>query len=60
MMLMYLQKVVSKKFEIRVFFAGILKVTDEKNRIRIHMSVTGSANPDPYPYQNVTVPQEWI
>jgi hypothetical protein len=46
---MYLQKVISKKnLEKKIFFVGILKVTDEKSRIRY-----GSSAPDPDPHQNV-------
>jgi hypothetical protein len=43
---MYLQKVISKKLrkEKEIFFVGILKVTDELNRIRIRKSVVQSAN----------------
>jgi hypothetical protein len=52
---MYLQKVISKKnlekkyfllARKKIFSVGILKVTDEKSRIRY-----GSSDPDPY--QNV-------
>jgi hypothetical protein len=36
---MYLQKVISKKiYETNIFYVGVLKVTDEKSRIRIRKS----------------------
>ncbi len=35
---MYLQKVISKTNDKKLFFVGILEVTDEKNRIRIRKS----------------------
>jgi hypothetical protein len=51
---MYLQKVKERKKEklTTKVFVGILKVTDEKSRIRIRNQVYGSK--DNAPYQNVT------
>ncbi len=46
---MYLQKEIIKK----IFFVGLLKVTDEKSRIRICQSY-GSADPDSDQDQKVT------
>jgi hypothetical protein len=61
---MSLQKVISKKAKKKIIIVvGILKVTDEKSKIRILIrSVNqryGSAYPDPDldPYQNVTDPE---
>jgi hypothetical protein len=31
---MYLQKVISKNLREKIFFVGVLKVTDEKSRVR--------------------------
>ncbi len=39
-------------------FVSILKVTDEKTRIRIRNQVYGSKDPDPY--QNATDPEHCI
>ncbi len=51
-MLMYFQKEKGKT-NLEIFFIGILKVTDEKSRIRsLIRQRYGTADPDPY--QNVT------
>jgi hypothetical protein len=55
---MYLQKVISKKLE-KIWFVGVLKVTDEKR------SGIGSVNQryefvDPDPYKNITDPDHWF
>jgi hypothetical protein len=39
---MYLQKEISKNTWKKIFFVGILKVTDEKSRIRIRIGIRGS------------------
>jgi hypothetical protein len=53
---MYLKKAISEKAwkNKKTFFAGILKTTDEKIRIRIRNKVYGSKEPDPD--QNITDP----
>ncbi len=43
-----------KNYENNLFFVGILKVTDEKSRIRKEPLVSV---PDPDPYQNTTDPE---
>jgi hypothetical protein len=35
---MFFQKVISRIFVLNEFFVGILRVNDENNRIRIHLS----------------------
>jgi hypothetical protein len=48
---MYLQKVSRKvKKSKKIIFVDSLKATDDKSRIRIHNSVQGSKDPDPYQY----------
>ncbi len=42
------------------FFVGILKVTDERGRIRIRFSKYGSEDPDADPYQTVPDPEHWF
>jgi hypothetical protein len=55
-------------FKQKLFFVGILKVNDEKSRIRIQDpdpgsgSISqrhGSADPDPDPLQNIMDPEHW-
>jgi hypothetical protein len=43
-------------FTEKLFFVGILKVNDEKSRIRIQPEAW-SADPDPDPLQNVMDPE---
>jgi hypothetical protein len=54
-MLMYLQKVISRKTFLNVFFVGNLKVNDENSGSISQRH--GSADPDPH--QNVMDPQHW-
>jgi hypothetical protein len=62
MMYMHLQK--AEKLRNKIVFIGVLKISDEKGRIRIRIgSISqrrGSADLDPDPYKNVTDPQEWF
>jgi len=65
-MKMFFQKVKVKNI-LKFFLVGILKVTDEKSRIRSWIRICtsvvlmyGSTDPDPAPYQNVTDPQHCV
>ncbi len=55
---MYLQKVISKKFE-KILFVGVLKVTDERrSRFGSVSQRYGSVGRDLY--KNITDPEHWF
>jgi hypothetical protein len=53
-----------KNFVKKLFFVGISKATDERDRNRIQIRIRnpkyGSKDPDPDPDQNVTDPEHWV
>ncbi len=62
-MLMYRQKVISKKLEKKIIFClGLEGITDKRFRIRLPILIFSSviSGPDPDPYQNVTDPEPLV
>jgi hypothetical protein len=57
---MYFQKVGNKQKNVEIFFVGILKIPDEKSKIRIRSISSRYGSEDPDPYKNVTDPEHWL
>jgi hypothetical protein len=57
----HFQKSIKKKnFIKKLFFVGLLKVSDENGRIRIRIRIQRHGSADPDPHQNVLDPEHCL